>query len=947
MAGLYPASRFIFASPALAALLHGSLGLVLVLSIIFRGFRRDRNSPTNPFSDHPHTSSGDGSDDPRKDQHAQQDDQSNGPSPYAAVSAMNTTTISVFKDIRNEKGEIVDLEWVSVNHVGEQQLQENTSLQGKRYKAINGGHFPAEMFHAYLEAYESGRPVDREFEFVSDGRKRWYRSIAVKSADGLTVIEEDITARKLAEQALLEKTLLVESLTGMMPDVVALFAHPSRELQFLNKKPLIAAGMNPDGLVQMTSAERGRMLIHPEDQIAYQDFLDRVETMPHTGVETITCRIQPPDSDMTWMLIRATVIERDPGGTPIRSMLIFQDITAQKTAEQKLSEQSDSIRRIVENIPETIFIFDLYAKQSVFVNKEVLNLVGYTPEEVRQLGSDVVRFLMHPDDYEKQTYLIADLNNYRDGEVQESVSRMRHKNGQWKTVQTRRAVFRRDSDGTVQQSIAIMRDITQLKEAEIQIKRKNEELELNNFIFRQSEKIASIGTSTIETASGSVFYTDNLFRLFGLEPNDHERGREILKFILRDENESLTPDNTVQHHLQPALTEFQIPQADGEIRYYRHVSNDLITSGGRRYVIGVTQDISLQKKAEEKIKDQARFIATITEAIPDVVSVTSYPMEQTLYINMGPFSMHGFHTEELLGMSLEDRVNLIHTDDQAAFNAFHTSLAALRDEEVATLEYRAKNKNGEWLWLRVRTKVFERNQQGQVVSIVNVLQNIGPQKKAEEELLALRLAQQKEIMNAIIVAQEQERQRIGEALHDGVAQLLYAVQMRLQLLGSETDEKYVAEAKSILVEAIRDTRNISFELVPVILKDYGIQTALEALFQRIAKNNLELDFNCEGMKERLPEKIEFAVYRIVQELVNNIIRHSQATVCSVVLTQEGDEILIDVSDNGVGFEEKKVAMHKGIGLQNIRNRVSLLGGQIFIRSELNKGTVVEIRIPLI
>jgi signal transduction histidine kinase len=245
-------------------------------------------------------------------------------------------------------------------------------------------------------------------------------------------------------------------------------------------------------------------------------------------------------------------------------------------------------------------------------------------------------------------------------------------------------------------------------------------------------------------------------------------------------------------------------------------------------------------------------------------------------------------------------------------------------------------------WAQVLVKKFEDG-------VVVIYTDINEKKKAEYELVELRLKQQREVLNAIILAQEEERERIGEALHDGVAQLLYGAQTRLQAMNPvpAEDQKNIKEILAIISDAINDTRRISFELVPAVLKDYGIEVALKTLFQRIIKDTPKISLQVKGLAKRLPEKMEYTIYRIVQELVNNILKHSKATEASVDIRFSRKVLNLTIADNGIGIREHaEERISKGIGLQNIKNRVKLMEGSFKIQSSSSSGTAIFISMPV-
>ena len=216
-----------------------------------------------------------------------------------------------------------------------------------------------------------------------------------------------------------------------------------------------------------------------------------------------------------------------------------------------------------------------------------------------------------------------------------------------------------------------------------------------------------------------------------------------------------------------------------------------------------------------------------------------------------------------------------------------------------------------------------------------------------EQLLAeatrLKLREQQVVLSAILTTQEEERRRIAEALHNGVGQLLYATSLHLgQLPGSET----LKAGQQLLKEAIRATRTISFELTPRILEDFGLPAALRELTDRVPASQLSLELQLHGLEKPLASPVQIAVYRMVQELLNNIMKHAGARQARIAVVREPAHLLISVDDDGVGFVPGAPHPSGGIGLAGIRSRVELLGGALTIRSRPGgTGTSIAIRLP--
>ena len=230
--------------------------------------------------------------------------------------------------------------------------------------------------------------------------------------------------------------------------------------------------------------------------------------------------------------------------------------------------------------------------------------------------------------------------------------------------------------------------------------------------------------------------------------------------------------------------------------------------------------------------------------------------------------------------------------------------------------------------------------------VLLIVRDVTERDRLAEEATRQRLRQQQEVLAAILATQETERKRIAEALHNGLGQLLYAT--KLSLDGPNGVPPAPRESLRLLEDAIRTTRTISFELTPGILEDFGLRTALETLVKRIAPARLPVHLHLHNLDERLPGLVEIGVYRTVQELLNNVMKHAQATEVEVHVAYEAGRLHVSVEDNGCGFEPAVLAAAPlaGIGLAGVRNRVALLGGELAVQSQVGRGTIISFEVEV-
>ena len=204
--------------------------------------------------------------------------------------------------------------------------------------------------------------------------------------------------------------------------------------------------------------------------------------------------------------------------------------------------------------------------------------------------------------------------------------------------------------------------------------------------------------------------------------------------------------------------------------------------------------------------------------------------------------------------------------------------------------------------------------------------------------IAKEKARQKQIsIDAFIEGEEKEKARIGRELHDGIAQEIVGVKLAMI---NNADPKMIDELNRISL----DIRNISHELMPQTLKEYGLKLAIEDICQKIlAPSGIQFEIHSTLPEERLPNKIEITFYRIFQELAHNIIKHSHATEVLVQLRKMNNHILLLVEDNGKGMTDEK---KNGIGISNLKSRVQLLDGNLQYDSSEKEGTTAIVRVPI-
>lgn len=225
---------------------------------------------------------------------------------------------------------------------------------------------------------------------------------------------------------------------------------------------------------------------------------------------------------------------------------------------------------------------------------------------------------------------------------------------------------------------------------------------------------------------------------------------------------------------------------------------------------------------------------------------------------------------------------------------------------------------------------------------------LAQEKKLQQEIMR----QQDMATRAVINAEENERKRIAGDLHDGVGQIMSAAKMNLSSIesrlqfNSEDDKLAFEKIVNLVDESCKEVRTVSHNMMPNALLRSGLSSAVKEFIDKIDSRVLQVNLYSEGLNERLDSNVETVLYRVIQECVNNVIKHSEASKLDISLIKDKDGIAATIEDNGKGFLPAEKEKASGIGMKNIRTRIEYLKGTVDFDSAPGKGTLVAIHVPV-
>jgi len=222
-------------------------------------------------------------------------------------------------------------------------------------------------------------------------------------------------------------------------------------------------------------------------------------------------------------------------------------------------------------------------------------------------------------------------------------------------------------------------------------------------------------------------------------------------------------------------------------------------------------------------------------------------------------------------------------------------------------------------------------------------------KNYQQSLLALGKQKEMEVLQASIAGEEIERKRIARDLHDGIGSLLSSLKMKLIKNPSSLHELNEQESQQVAVllnRSISELRQIAYNLLPETLLKLGLEKALQDLCLLLRTESVNIVFHAQGIRPDIPESSQIIIYRIVQELISNALKHAQCTEIVTDCSQNEHLFFITVEDNGKGFDPSSPEGRQGSGLRNLRNRVALLKGKFQIDSSPGEGTACNIELNI-
>lgn len=341
--------------------------------------------------------------------------------------------------------------------------------------------------------------------------------------------------------------------------------------------------------------------------------------------------------------------------------------------------------------------------------------------------------------------------------------------------------------------------------------------------------------------------------------------------------------------------------------------------------------------AIQKIRDEREELKQVNSSIIKFLGeiVYNYDIFKDEFVWSNDLTKVLGYSENELKSFLKDLICLVHPKHQDLFKQQFKQM--LQAGVPALFDFQLKSQEGKYIWFQNRSHIIF-DKEGKPVRIIGIFLNMTFRKEQEQNQL-----------QAIVKSVDLERKRIASEIHDGLGQTLIAANLILSSVDESNQADCVKKRENVtqlIDEAIVEGREIAHNLMPKSLEDYGLISSLKALIHRISDNNsMEIMFHCNTIEtERFPTNVEVSLYRISQEALSNIIKHSEAKKVVLQLIIHDKSIILTIEDDGKGIAEKPESqLNKGLGLENIKNRVASIDGMLQIDSSKN-GTMITVEV---
>jgi two-component system sensor histidine kinase UhpB len=469
-----------------------------------------------------------------------------------------------------------------------------------------------------------------------------------------------------------------------------------------------------------------------------------------------------------------------------------------------------------------------------------------------------------------------------------------------------------------------------------------------DLLFGQLWEISVDGMRLTDEEGNILLVNEAFCKTFNM-PKDQLLGKPFSVVYSHPEQESALKSYQRDLHKNEIKTFFERENTlwDGRKAWFEFTNSFLTLQDGQKITLSVIKEISQRKKSEIELRESEYKFKMLFNSANDAVFVTQLSPEKTygdfIEVNEVACKKLGYTKEEFLQLSPSAIISPKQISD------FNINIEKLLTEGhiIYDTVYRAKDKK--LFPVEVNSHLFLFNEK---LTVLSIARDITDRKQAEEKLSkSSKLL--RELATHIQTVREEERTMIAREIHDELGQVLTVMKIQLSLLGNKLNPEQIALKEKIEIltklidQSVESVQKISAKLRPTILDELGLNAAIEWQTEEFEKlTNIKCSLLLPKDDLKLTSNKSTAIFRIFQEALTNIARHSEADKVTISLITNQNNLNLEITDNGKGISTEQIKDLKSLGIHGMEERALIFGGQVTLDGFSGKGTKVKVEIPI-
>jgi PAS domain S-box-containing protein len=743
-----------------------------------------------------------------------------------------------------------------------------------------------------------------------------------KQVIGIACYSRDITDAKRAQKAISESQERFRIMFEQAPLGIALIDSYNGNILHVNEKFASIAGRTTDELKTIDWMS----ITHPDDVEADLENMRMLNREEIPGF-TMQKRYLKTDGSIVWIQMSIVPIEHKELENP-RHLCMIEDITQMKASQQKVELSNERFNLVAKATNDMIWDWDII-NNTVYRNEEQFCRILKLPASLKDGAGDFWFSRIHPEDLPRLQSLLEKVQTNAEQHIFEIEFRFLNGEDHYIYLLDRGYILR-NAEGIPVRMIGSTQDITRQREINSELEKLSRiarETKNGVIITDKNERIEWVNAA-FEQISG---YT--LEEIKGRKPGEFLQGKDT-------DPAQLAYIRSQLRKLVNFETELINYNKNGEA-YWTHLQVQPIfdNQGNLLQFFSTQTDITTQKKAEEALirsEEQYRYMFDNNPAPIFIWNVDDFSFAE---VNETFLDVYGYTRSELEAITIKD---IRPKEEEPTIVAFAKKVRETAQLHVIRL-WKHKTKKGRLIYMQISSqKIIYKNR----IAILAIAIDVTEKKMLELKLEEERRHKEKEITNAVITAQENEKEHIALELHDNVNQILASARLYFGVSKKTISQDTIQQADELIGKAIHEIRLLCHSLVP---PSFDITNLSDGIEQVVA--HIEHETDIRFIKQyhntdytNLPQVMQLTIYRTVQEQLNNILKYAKAKNVTIQTIRQDHELTLLIEDDGVGFDNTQ--KKRGVGFMNIRTRAALCNGTMQVTSSPGNGCSLKLQFTL-